>query len=271
MGLRGMVGPAVAGVGALGLHVLGQGEDHRAGPARSRDMKRAAYHLGNARRVVDLGDPFGHLTEEAAEIDLLEGLALGHVARDLADEQDQRGRILMRGMDADRRVGRARPAGDERDAGFAGHLAVGLGHVCHAAFLAADDEVDRVHRVVERVQGCEVALARHAIDGIDAVQLQAVDEDLAAGAEIGGGAVGHGAFPWAFAFMAWLAWRKENRVGGRYCRPGIAFASSIAAPKGWIPAQGRDDSGNAAGTCGRGSAGNFICTCHPGLVRELYT
>ena len=100
-------------------------------------MERTAYHLRDAGRIVDLGDPFGHLTEHAAVIDFLEGFALGHIAADLTDEQYQRSRILMSGVYSDRGVRCAWPAGDEGDTGFASHLAPGIGHVGDAAFLSA--------------------------------------------------------------------------------------------------------------------------------------
>lgn len=53
--------------------------------------------------------------------------------------------------------------------------------------MAADDHVDR--GVVQSVERGEVALAGHAVDGIDAVCGQLVDEDLAAGT--GGVVLGH--------------------------------------------------------------------------------
>ncbi len=40
-------------------------------------------------------------------------------------------------MDTAAGVGRAGAAGDESDSGTAGHLAVGIGHIGHSAFLAA--------------------------------------------------------------------------------------------------------------------------------------
>ena len=85
-----------------------------------------------------------------------------------------------------RAVGRAGTARDEADARAAGQLAVGLRHVGGAAFLAADDEPHGLARVVQRVEHGEIALARHAESEIDAVDLERVDEQLAAGARLGG-------------------------------------------------------------------------------------
>ena len=119
--------------------------------------------------------------EESGEVDLLEALAVAVAARDVADEQDHRGRILEGDVDAAAGVGRAGTAGDEGDAGPAGHLAVGVGHVRDAALLPADDGVD-LGRVVQRVEHREEALARHGEDAVAALDPKLVDEDAAAGA-----------------------------------------------------------------------------------------
>ena len=108
---------------ALDQHVLGQRDHHRAGPAVGRGVERARDDFGNARRIVDLGRPFGHRAEHGAEVELLERLALAHLARHLADEQDHRRGILLGDVDAVRGVGGAGPARDEGDAGPAGDLA----------------------------------------------------------------------------------------------------------------------------------------------------
>ena len=110
------------------------------GPARLRDAKGARDVFGDALDAIDLRHPFGDAAVHAPVVDLLERLAIGEVAADLADEDDQRRRVLGCGVDADGGVRRARPAGDEHDARPAGELAVRLAHVSRAAFLAADDE-----------------------------------------------------------------------------------------------------------------------------------
>ena len=138
--------------------------------------------LGYSLRAVDLRCPLRDVTVHLAVIDLLERLAVDHVGADLADQQDQRRGILRRRMDADGGVGRAGPARHEGDAGAAGELAVGLGHVRRAALLPADDERQPVGDVVERIEHGEVAFARHAERVRGALCKQAGDEDFAAGA-----------------------------------------------------------------------------------------
>src|SRR3546814_15025853 len=96
-----------------------------------------------------------------------ERLALGHVAPDLADEEDHRRRILEGDMDAGAGAGRARPARHEADAGPAGQLAIGLCHHRCATFLAAE-VIGALRLVVECVEHGEVALTGHADDAFAA-------------------------------------------------------------------------------------------------------
>jgi len=176
--------------GDLGEHVFGQRQHHRAGSAGGSGLEGTRNVFGDALHAVDLRDPFGHLAEHAAVVDFLERLAVDEVAADLADEQDHRRGILERGVHADAGVGRARPARAEDDAGAAGQLAVGVGHVGRAALLPADDEARAVAALVEAFEHAEVAFARHAEGEVDAVIDQRIDEDLAAVAGCGIGARG---------------------------------------------------------------------------------
>jgi hypothetical protein len=187
--------PAPAGSGAcrpLGLcdqHVFRQRQHHRARTAAGRDLEGARDVFRDAVGAVDLRHPLGHLAVHAAVVDFLEGFAVHEVGADLADEQDHRRRILVGRVHADRGIGRARAAGDEADAGLAGQLAVGIGHERRAALLAVDDEADI--GIVQGVEHVEVAFAGHAEGGVHAVDLEGIDQDLAAAA----GGVRHGGHP----------------------------------------------------------------------------
>ena len=130
------------------------------GTAGGGDVEGARDELGDPVGVVDLLDPLRHRAEHLAVVDLLERLAPQHRPRHLADQEDQRRRVLERGVDAAGGVRRARAARDHADAGPAGELPVGVGHVRGADLVAAGDEADR--RVEERVEHGEVALARDA-------------------------------------------------------------------------------------------------------------
>ena len=186
VGLHLLIGRAVLGLGAVGLHVLGQRQHHRPGASRGRRAEGAIDVFRYPCRIVDLAGPFGELAHHPTEVDLLEGFAFGHAARDLADEDDHRRGILARGVDADARIGRPGAAGDEADAGPPGQLAVGFRHIGRAALLAAGDDADPVAHVEKRVEGRDIALARDAEDRIHAMGEQGVRQDLAAGPDIAG-------------------------------------------------------------------------------------
>ena len=158
------------------------GSETTTGPGRPlrRDPEGTRHDLGNARGLVDLDGPFRHGAEHGLVIELLEGLALAHAALDLADEDDQRGGILHRDVNARRGVRGARAARDEADAGPAGEPRIGVGHHRGAALLAADEHVDR--GVMQRVENREIALAGHASRAVDPLNEKLVDEDLSAGA-----------------------------------------------------------------------------------------
>ena len=162
-------------------HVFRKREHDRSRPARHRHAKCARDIFGNALGPIDLRGPLRHAAVHPAIVDLLERLAIDEVAADLADEHDQRRRVLRRRVDADRGVRRAGSTGDEGDAGATGQLAVRFGHVGGPAFLPADDEPQRVADVVERVQHGQVALARDAERERGALRDQVGNEDLTAG------------------------------------------------------------------------------------------
>jgi hypothetical protein len=144
-------------------------------------VESPAHDLGNPRGVHHLLRVLGERREHRHEVHLLEGLAAEGASVDLADQQQQRRRVLEGGVNPDRGVRGARPARDEGDAGPPGELAVGLGHVRRPALLPAYDEPDRVARVAERVERREVALSRNAEDRVDPVDPELVDEDAPAG------------------------------------------------------------------------------------------
>ena len=168
-------------------------------------MERLAHELRDAGRVVDLHHPLAQRLQEPPVLDLLERLPIRVPAVDLADEQHHRSRVLGGVVQTDRRVAGAGPAGDHDDARPPGELAVGFRHVGGAAFVPAGDRRDGVARGVERVEGGEIALARYAEDGVDAVDAQRVDQDPATGAP--------------FALLHVVTGRA--RVGGRFARARI--------------------------------------------------
>ena len=145
-------------------------------------MKGARHEFGQIGGRFRLLHPLGEGPEHAPVIDLLEGLASGEGARNLADQEDHRRRVLKGRVHADRGVARPRSPGYQADARLAGELAVSLRHVGGAVLVAAGDEADGVAGVMEGVEHRQVALAGDAEGGVHAVQAQGIDDVFAAGA-----------------------------------------------------------------------------------------
>ena len=99
---------AVRNVGLLGEHVLGQGEHDRPGPPGERDRERLGHVLRDPLDAVELPRRLRDAAEDLRVVELLPRLAPAKRARHLADEQDHRRRVLLRGVDADRSLRRAR-------------------------------------------------------------------------------------------------------------------------------------------------------------------
>src|SRR5262249_30976297 len=114
--------------------------------------------------------------EHRAVIELLEGLTLAHLARDLADKQNERGGILPRDMHARGRIGGAGPARDEADAGAPGRLAAGFRHDRGPALLPANGDGDIT--VVEGIERREITLPRHAKHVTNPVNDELVDQNF---------------------------------------------------------------------------------------------
>jgi len=131
--------------------------------------------FGDARRIVDPRCPFADRPKEGRKIDLLEPLAPLHAARDIADEQNHRLRILMRDMHPDAGIGRARAAGNKGDAGPPGHAPVGAGHEAGAAFLTAGHHVD-FGPLRQGIEHGEEAFPRHREDPLAPLLGQTIDQ-----------------------------------------------------------------------------------------------
>ena len=163
---------------ALGEHVLGNREHDGPGPSRLREVEGMAQVLGQARCAVDLGHPFCHRREHVAKLDLLKGLALALVARDLSDQHDHGARILKRGVDPDARVAGAGPARDDTDPGAAGQLGVGISHERGPPLLTAGNEAQPVRSGVDGIEQPEKAFARNAEKRVCPVRDQGIGDDL---------------------------------------------------------------------------------------------
>jgi hypothetical protein len=164
---------------SIAQHVLRQRQDHWALPSGDGELKALVDQFGDALGHVDLRDPLGERGEHFAEIDLLEGLAVNLMARNLADQRDHWGRILEGGVDSNRRVAGAGATGDEQHPGLAGELTIGLGHEGGTAFLPAGNEAD-LRRVEERIEHFEIAFAGDTEGHVDPVSAERGNDKLAA-------------------------------------------------------------------------------------------
>src|SRR5207245_1749019 len=108
-----------------------------------------------------------------------ERLALAHLACDLPNEQNERGRILLGNVESRGRVGRTGSARDETDAGAASRLPASFGHDGGAALMPADGNGNIA--VVKRIERRDIALARNAEHVPHAMDEELIDQDFAGG------------------------------------------------------------------------------------------
>ena len=170
--------PCIPCTRVLDEHVLGQREHDRPRAPGRRDVERPRDELRDPVGAVDLLDPFRHRPEHLAVVDLLECLAPRHLPAHLADQEEQRRRVLKGGVDPAGGMRRARATRDHADARAARELPVGVGHVRRPDLVPAGDEPER--RVVEGIEHREVALTGDAEREVGAVHDQLVDEKPAA-------------------------------------------------------------------------------------------
>ncbi len=122
-------------------------------------------------------------------------------------------------MDAIDRIGRAGAAGDEGHARLARQLAMRLGHLRRAVFVAAADRADVGMSCRQRVERDQKAFARHMIDDPRAVQRQFVGKDF--------GTFSHDAHPMtkglaissAVESQTALVWRNSRMPSMPFSRP----------------------------------------------------
>lgn len=146
--------------------VFGKRDHDRARHACRRDPERALHRLRDERGIARLGDPFRDAAVHRRVVDLLERPAPEVLALDLADEEEEGRRVLLRRVDGDRGVAGARPPARHDDPRPAREPRVGDRHEAGAGFVPARDEVDpRV--LVQRVEKRQVALAGHAEGAVD--------------------------------------------------------------------------------------------------------
>ena len=172
-------GPARHGrAGDLGLHhVVGQLEVGGARLLALGDGEGLAHRLGDDLRVVDARVPLRHGLHHPHDVDVLVALLVHLREARLARQRDHRRAVEVGVGEAGDEVGRAGPERAEADARPAGQAAVGVGHERPALLVPDRQELDRLG-VVERIVQVERLLARDPEDVLDALVLEAPDEEL---------------------------------------------------------------------------------------------
>ena len=102
------------------------------------------------------------------------GLLVDAVEPRLRGDGDERMRVELRVRDAEHQVDRARSERGQAHAGLARERAVRVGHERRASFVPRGHEADR--RVDQRIDHVEVLLAREAEHELDALVLEALDD-----------------------------------------------------------------------------------------------
>ena len=147
------------------LGVLGDVQEHRAGPVGRRNLKgfaqRRSNFLGARDQIVVLGDR----KRDSGDVAFLESVGPDHRAADLAGDANDRGRIHHRRGDPGDHVGGARAGGGHGHSHSSAGARVAIGHVRGALFVADQNVVNLGpgQRVIGRQDGA-AGIAEYARD-----------------------------------------------------------------------------------------------------------
>ncbi len=159
--------------------VFRQDQEGRTGTLGPRLLERLAHHL--RYRFVD-GDhaaPLRDRAEQFHEVEGLVGLLVEPVEPGLRGDGHERMRVEVGVRDPEHQVDRARAERGQAHARMSRERAVGVRHERRAAFVTRRDEADR--RVRDRIDHVEVLFARQPEDVLDALVLEALDEQAGNG------------------------------------------------------------------------------------------
>jgi heat-inducible transcriptional repressor len=165
----------------FGQHVFGQRDHDRTGPPLHGEMERPVNYLRDLGRGLDLRRPFRGGCKDGAVVHLLKCAASQHRPVDLADEQDHRRGIMLGDVHAVRGVHGARTSRDKANSGPSCKASLGQRHHGRAAFLPADHDLD--WGVMQCVERRKKGFARNAVNALNALGDELVDQDPAAGSQ----------------------------------------------------------------------------------------
>jgi hypothetical protein len=120
-------------------YVLGQIDEHRAGPSGVGDEEGFLHHPWDVRYVLDQVAVLDGSVGDAGDVCLLEAVLAQHGANDLAAEHDHGDRIGHGRKQTGHGVGRARPRGHHHDARLARGAGVAIGHMRGALLVSGED------------------------------------------------------------------------------------------------------------------------------------
>jgi hypothetical protein len=161
----------------LQRHVLRHVDHHRPRSAGAGDVKRLLDRQGQVAHVLDEEVVLDDRARDADRVALLERIEADRRRRNLPGHDHHRDRIHVGGRDARHRVRDARARGHQRDADLSGGTRVSVGGMYGRLFVAHQHVLNRF-LLVQRVVDVEDSTARVAPDELDALRLQAPDQDL---------------------------------------------------------------------------------------------
>lgn len=156
-------------------HVLRQLEMHRPRFLETRQPEGPPHHLRKRFRTLDARVPFRDRRQHPHDVDVLVAFLVDALEAGLAGNSHQRGAVELRIGDAGDEIGRPGAERGETDPGIAAETPVHVRHEGGALLVAGTHEADAGARS-ERVENVEDLLARHAEDVLDALVLEALDE-----------------------------------------------------------------------------------------------
>ena len=168
-------------VGLVVENVLGQDHRDRTRRAAFREVKGAGHRFRGLLRLVDLDDLLGDIGQKTRVVLLLQGEAAEIAALDLADEHDERRRVVIGRVQRHHSVRQPGAARHDRNAGAVAQPPVGDRHIAGAGLVAAHDDADRI-AFEQKARQPDIALAWYAIDLVDIMRFEAFSQQAGDGA-----------------------------------------------------------------------------------------
>ena len=165
--------------------VFGKHDERRTRPFGRGQLERFADHLRRRHRQRDHVAPLRDGSVERHDVDELVGLLVDAAQPGLRRDGDERMGVELRVRDPEHQIDRPGTERGQAHAGPARERPVRVGHERGASLVPRGHEPDG--RVDQRVDHVEVLLAREAEHELDALVLEALDDQPSDGAD----AIGH--------------------------------------------------------------------------------